>query len=68
MLLCSFALTDDNLAEVPSSGSSIQYTDEIQISCSLTDDHFCFYQLGQTNLISGSTDPTDPVFVESRKK
>ena len=27
----------------------------------------CTY-LGQTNLISGSTDPTDPVFVESRKK
>ena len=25
-------------------------------------------QLGQTNLISGSTDPTDPVFAESRKK
>ena len=23
---------------------------------------------GQTNLISGSTDPTDPVFAESRKK
>ena len=25
-------------------------------------------QLGQANLISGSTDPTDPVFAESRKK
>ena len=25
-------------------------------------------QLGQANLISGSTDPTDPVFGESRKK
>ena len=25
-------------------------------------------QSGQTNLISGRTDPTDPVFVESRKK
>ena len=26
------------------------------------------FLLGQTNLISGSTDPTDPVFAESRKK
>ena len=26
-----------------------------------------FLNLGFTNLISGSTDPTDPVFAESRK-
>ena len=27
----------------------------------------CWEGWGQTNLISGSTDPTDPVFAESRK-
>ena len=29
---------------------------------------FPFSSSGQTNLISGSTDPTDPVFAERRKK
>ena len=46
----------------PSFSLANSFVQMLHVKCSL------LIKLGQTNLISGSTDPTDPVFAENRKK